>query len=90
MSRPRNRARWPAVALLAGFAFLYAPIVSIVLYSFSASHGGPLWPVSLRWYAALAEDDAMKTAAMRSLELALLSAIVAAVLLSLEPAPARP
>lgn len=80
MSGRAPAGRWQGPVLAAGFAFLYAPIVSIVLYSFSSSHGGPLWPMSLTWYRALADDDDLKSAALRSLELALLSASLATAL----------
>ena len=59
------------VALLFGFAFLYLPIVLLVVYSFNASRlvtvlGG--W--STRWYAALIDNDKYRDAALTSLEIA--------------------
>ena len=68
-----------AVAL--GLAFLYLPIVLLVIYSFNASRlvtvlGG--W--STRWYVALLDDSAMLQAAWTSLRIAFLSATAATVL----------
>jgi putrescine transport system permease protein len=54
---PRS-ARWFGRAWLgAGFAFLYLPIVALVLFSFNDSALPNVWRgFTLRWYAALAED----------------------------------
>jgi putrescine transport system permease protein len=80
MSR-RPQPRWRAIALWLGLGFLYVPIAWIVVYSFSASTVAGVWKgFSLRWYAALAENDALRTAAGRSLLLAALAATTATVL----------
>jgi putrescine transport system permease protein len=69
------------VALVLGFAFLYAPIVILVIYSFNASRLVTVWGGwSLRWYAALAGDRAMIDAALASLGVAAVSAALATVL----------
>ena len=48
-------ARLPRIATLAfGFAFLYAPIVLLVIYSFNASKLVTVWAgFSMRWYASV-------------------------------------
>ena len=68
-------------ALWGGFGFLYAPIALLVLYSFNASRLVTVWGgFSLRWYSALLRDDALLAAAWVSLEVALLSSILATAL----------
>jgi putrescine transport system permease protein len=68
-----------AVAL--GLAFLYLPIVILVIYSFNASRLVTVWGGwSVRWYVALWNDTAMLEAAWISLRIAALSATVATVL----------
>ena len=68
-------------ALALGFAFLYAPILLMVIYSFNASRLVTVWGgFSLRWYAALLEDDALLAAAGVSLKVALVSSLLATVL----------
>jgi putrescine transport system permease protein len=61
--------------LLAGLAFLYAPIATLVVYSFNASPMVTIWTgISTRWYGVLAHDPEMLAAARRSVEIALLAA----------------
>ena len=51
-----------AVALTA-FVLLYAPIVTMVVYSFNASESVALWGgFSLRWYAAAWENTQVQEA----------------------------
>ena len=69
------------VALALGLAFLYLPIVVLVVYSFNASRLVTLWGGwSLRWYGELFRDAAMLESAGISLRLALISASGATVL----------
>jgi len=71
-----NRA---SVAL--GLAFLYGPIVLLVLYSFNASRLVTVWGgFSTRWYAALAQDGQMLDAISVTLRVGLISASTATVL----------
>jgi putrescine transport system permease protein len=64
-----------------GFALLYLPILSVVIYSFNASRLVTLWGgFSLRWYAGLLEDSELLEAAFLSLEIAVISATVATAL----------
>jgi putrescine transport system permease protein len=68
-----------AVAL--GIAFLYLPIVILVIYSFNASRLVTVWGGwSTRWYAELAGDTAILQAASISLRIALVSATAATLL----------
>jgi putrescine transport system permease protein len=64
-----------------GLAFLYLPMVILVIYSFNASRLVTVWGGwSTRWYAELLHDEAMLDAAWTSLRVALLSAGAATVL----------
>jgi putrescine transport system permease protein len=68
-----------AVAL--GIAFLYLPIVILVIYSFNASRLVTVWGGwSLRWYRALFNDAPMLEATTNSLLIAFCSATIATVL----------
>jgi len=62
-------------ALGVGFAFLYVPILSLIVYSFNESQLVTVWThFSTRWYEALAQDDELITAFWLSLRIALLTA----------------
>jgi putrescine transport system permease protein len=64
-----------------GYALLYVPIVSVVIYSFNDSRLVTLWGgFSLRWYAALLDDDKLLSAALLSLRIAFVSATFATAL----------
>ena len=64
-----------------GLAFLYAPIVLLVIYSFNASRLVTVWGgFSTRWYAALAQDGLMLDAIWVTLRVGLISASLATVL----------
>jgi len=61
-----------------GYAFLYVPIISVMIYSFNGSRLVTLWGgFSLRWYQGLLNDDQLLSAALLSLRIAAVSATVA-------------
>ncbi|WP_088281107.1 ABC transporter permease [Ideonella sp. A 288] len=61
--------------LSAGYAFLYLPIVALVLYSFNDSQVPNVWRgFTLKWYAALADDREMVSGLWLSLKIAFLTA----------------
>jgi putrescine transport system permease protein len=65
-------------ALALGFAFLYAPIVLLVLYSFNESRLVTVWAgFSTRWYSELLKNEAFRMAALTSLEVAAAAATLA-------------
>jgi putrescine transport system permease protein len=69
------------VALILGFAFLYLPIVLLVIYSFNASRLVTVWGgFSTRWYGALLGNRALLDAAWVTIRVALLSASAATLL----------
>ena len=64
-----------------GLAFLYLPILVLVVYSFNASRLVTVWAGwSTRWYAELLNDHAILDAAWVTLRVAVLSATAATVL----------
>jgi putrescine transport system permease protein len=68
-------------ALALGMAFLYLPIVILVIYSFNASRLVTVWGGwSLRWYHEFFNDRAMLDAAWMSLRVAAASATIATLL----------
>jgi putrescine transport system permease protein len=77
-----NRLSPFLIAMMAlGFVFLYAPIASVVVYSFNASRLVTVWAgFSLHWYGALFENESIGRAALVSLEVALIAATGALVL----------
>ena len=76
------KASWFNIGAVAlGLAFLYLPIVILVIYSFNASRLVTVWAGwSTRWYAELLNDKAMLQSAWVTLRLAFLSATAATVL----------
>jgi putrescine transport system permease protein len=77
-----RRPSWFNVGALAlGLAFLYLPIVILVIYSFNASRLVSVWGGwSIRWYVELFNDRAMQDAVWVTLRIGLLSATAATVL----------
>jgi putrescine transport system permease protein len=64
--------------LSAGFAFLYGPILLLVVYSFNASRLVTVWGgFSTRWYAALTQDAQLIASVRTSLLVGVLSAAIA-------------
>ncbi len=64
-----------------GFAFLYAPIVSLIVFSFNENRLVTVWSgFSTKWYAELFNDSQIIDAAILSLQIAAVSATIATVL----------
>ena len=80
--RAMNKLSTFNIATLAlGLAFLYLPIVILIIYSFNASRLVTVWGGwSLRWYFEFFNDQAMLDAAWMSLRVAATSASVATLL----------
>jgi putrescine transport system permease protein len=71
-------SRFNAVSLGLGLAFLYLPILILVIYSFNASRLVTVWGGwSLRWYSEFFNDSAMLEAAWMSFAVAATSATLA-------------
>jgi len=66
--------------LVFGYAFLYVPIILLMIYSFNESRLVTIWGgFSTKWYGTLLENQQMLDAARRSLEIAAIAATVACV-----------
>ena len=77
----RRFSLFNATALTFGFAFLYLPIILLIVYSFNASRLVTVWGgFSTQWYAALFRSEALMSAAWVTLRVGLVSATVATVL----------
>jgi putrescine transport system permease protein len=82
MLRATNKiSSFNVTSLALGLAFLYLPIVILVIYSFNASRLVTVWGGwSLRWYFELFGDEAMLDAAWMSLRVAVTAATLATLL----------
>ncbi|WP_405231535.1 ABC transporter permease subunit [Lentisalinibacter salinarum] len=77
----RHRSRFLLSVLAFGYAFLYLPIVLVVIYSFNDSRLVTVWGgFSTRWYGELLRNEEVLDAALLSLRVALVTATVATVL----------
>ncbi|TWB16694.1 putrescine transport system permease protein [Nitrospirillum amazonense] len=76
-----KKSRLPMVLLGVGLAFLYLPILLLVVYSFNDNRSLTVWTgASLRWYHELIQDGQMLEAAWLSLRIAFATACGAVVL----------
>jgi putrescine transport system permease protein len=77
-----NRLSWFNVtSLTLGFAFLYLPMVILVIYSFNASKLVTVWAgFSTQWYGELIRNEAFLDAAWVTLKVAVISSSLATVL----------
>jgi putrescine transport system permease protein len=77
----QDRSWFRLFALVVGFAFLYIPILSLVVYSFNESKLVTVWAgFSTKWYGELLRNQQILGAAWLSLKIAALSATLAVVL----------
>ncbi|WP_299968587.1 ABC transporter permease subunit [uncultured Roseobacter sp.] len=77
-----TRLSWFNVtSLTLGFAFLYLPMVILIIYSFNASQLVTVWAgFSTRWYGELLQNEAFLDAAWVTIKVAVLSSTIATVL----------
>ena len=74
-------SRFVLSAMCFGFAFLYVPILVLILYSFNESAITSVWGgFSLCWYSALFNNDQVIDAALLSFKIAATSATFATIL----------
>src|SRR5690348_7869698 len=79
MIKPSRPLQITALGL--GFAFLYIPILSLIVYSFNDSPLVTVWTEpSLKWYRALITDDELINAAWLSLRIAFFTACASVVI----------
>ncbi len=70
-----------ATSLTLGFAFLYLPMIILVIYSFNASKLVTVWGgFSPKWYGELMRNDAFLDAAWVTIKVAVMSSTIATVL----------
>ncbi|MEM7497725.1 MAG: ABC transporter permease [Pseudomonadota bacterium] len=80
---PKRQRGFATVAIIC-FVLLYAPIVTLVLYSFNAGSNLALWEgFSFRWYVAAWENEKVQEAAIRSLVVAFWAALLGTALATL-------
>ncbi|NBB81993.1 MAG: ABC transporter permease subunit [Alphaproteobacteria bacterium] len=76
-----RRPTFLMIWLTVGYAFLYAPIVILIIYSFNASQLVAVWGGwSTRWYGELIRNDQVLSAAWLSVRIAGINATLAVVL----------
>ncbi|TMJ51362.1 MAG: ABC transporter permease subunit [Alphaproteobacteria bacterium] len=81
MNGPRGLSPFNVASLALGLAFLYLPIVILMIYSFNASRLVTVWGGwSLRWYQEFFQDRAMIEAGWMSLRVGATSATIATLL----------
>ncbi|CAD7041642.1 MULTISPECIES: ABC transporter permease [Pseudorhizobium] len=74
-------SRFDPIILTLGFAFLYIPIIILVIYSFNASRLVTVWGgFSLQWYAAMWSNQGLMDAAWVTARVGVLSATLGTVL----------
>ena len=77
-----KRRSWPLLSVLAfGYAFLYVPILLLILYSFNESRLVTVWSgFSFKWYGELLHNRQLLEAAWLSVRIAAVNATIALVL----------
>jgi putrescine transport system permease protein len=77
----RGLTRFNLVSLVFGMAFLYLPILILVIYSFNASRLVTVWGgFSTQWYAGLLANEPLMQSAWISLRLGVISATAATII----------
>ena len=76
-----NRSRFLTFMLAVGLAFLYVPMILLVIYSFNYSKLVPVWGGwSLRWYEVLFKSEDVWNAVVLSLKIGVVNATAATIL----------
>ena len=77
----RRMSWFNVTSLTLGFAFLYLPMVILVIYSFNASKLVTVWAgFSTKWYSKLFQNEAFLDAAWVTIKVGLMSSCLATVL----------
>ena len=77
----QRRSYFVLTALCFGFAFLYVPILSLIVYSFNVSRLATVWGgFSTKWYGELLRNELIIDAALLSLRIATVTATLAVAL----------
>ena len=76
----KSHSRFIFSVLVFGYAFLYIPLASVIVYSFNSSPLATIWGgFSTRWYVELFRNEQILDAAFLSLRIALTSATLATI-----------
>ena len=76
----RGRSRFLLSVLVFGYAFLYIPLISVMVYSFNDSRLATVWGgFSTRWYGELLKNEQVLDAIFLSLRIAVLAATLATI-----------
>lgn len=74
-----NRLSYAYILLV--FAFLYIPILVVIIYSFNKAKSNVLWGgFSLNWYTSLFNDDDVLSALQNSLIIAITSTVISSII----------
>lgn len=77
---PQIKSKFRTLVLVLGYSFLYAPILSLIVYSFNESRLVTVWSgFSVKWYFELFKDDLMMNGVLLSLSIGVMSATMAVV-----------
>lgn len=76
-----KRGKFDITVLTLGFAFLYIPIIILIVYSFNASKLVTVWGgFSLQWYRSMWSNQGLMDAAWVTLRVGILSATIGTIL----------
>ena len=79
-----ERNRWLSVYALLVYAFLFAPIVVLIIFSFNSARRGLVWQgFTTKWYPQLFSNDELIDALIVTLEVAVVAVLVSTILGSL-------
>lgn len=69
------------IMMIFGYAFLYLPILTLIIFSFNSSRQVTVWQgFSTQWYTALLQDEALLKSLWISLQVAISAATLAVIL----------
>lgn len=78
---PQVKSKFRTFVLLAGFAFLYVPILLLIVYSFNESRLVTVWSgFSIKWYGELFADQLLMNGVTLSLSIGVMSASMAVII----------
>ena len=76
-----RNSKFLSISSLLGFIFLYAPILSLIIYSFNKSKLVTVWGGwSVKWYVELFSNQQIIDAALVSLNVAFITATLSVIL----------
>ena len=77
----KKQSLWFWIIAIAVYAFLYIPLMIVIVYSFNDSRLNAEWVgFTFKWYEVLFNDQQMLTAAGNSLMIAIVTSVIATVL----------